>query len=136
MLYKEKEKVILHKIKHKIKLNLELLKNNYEYKKNIDIYKTQERLVLFNHVNKCRNYTCCYLGKMCNVSRNILEHVLCCSNRKCNVPYCKSSKIMLNHHYICKSIYCISCNPCREIYDHVYCQINDAAGILCTFIDK
>ena len=55
MLYKEKEKVILIKIKHKIILNLDKLKNNYEYKKNIDIYKTQQRLVLFNHVNKCRN---------------------------------------------------------------------------------
>jgi hypothetical protein len=132
MFYIKKEKEILHNIKH----NLNKLGNNYEYIKSIDMYKTQERLLLFNHVNKCRNYTSCYLGKICNVTRNILEHVLCCNNRKCNVQYCKSSKIMLNHHFVCRNIYCVSCEPCREIYDPIYCELNDAADILCKFIEK
>lgn len=131
MLYKEKEKLILHKINHNLKLKI-----NHGHKRIRDLYKIQQRLILFNHVNKCKDYTCCYLNQACNTIRNMWEHVLCCNNINCVVPYCKSSKLVINHHYKCTNISCVVCEPSRKIYNPIYCQLTDAANILCTFIEK
>ena len=130
MIYR-KEKIILQKINKNLKLN-----SNAKDKNKRDILKQQQRLILLNHANKCTDYTCCYINKICSTTRNIWEHVLCCNNNECSVTYCKTTKYILNHQYYCKDINCIICEPSREINNPIFSQMKDAANILCTIIDK
>jgi hypothetical protein len=67
------------------------------------IQKQQRWLLFLRHCAKCQqSEEECQFSRSCRVGKELWQHILTCSNQKCNYPRCVSSKDLLKHHQKCQ----------------------------------
>ena len=86
---------------------------NNNYPKELRIKHDQQRLLLLHHANKCKVVGPCPVTLDCADMKKLWVHMRTCSNANCQIPYCFSSRSILQHHRNCKNPKCPVCGPVR-----------------------
>lgn len=98
-----------------IKLLLDLKK--VEISDEVSIPKLKiERLVMLKHSYLCTSNECPH--KWCKYMKTFLiRHCKECSNEKCSIPFCRSTRMIVNHYGICQNK-CQICQAFNKICSH------------------
>lgn len=84
-------------------------------KKQEFILKQQRWLLFLRHCAKCQypDGQCNY-GSSCAVAKQLWQHILGCSDARCEYPRCVASRELLKHHQKCQSTTCSICVPVKQ----------------------
>ncbi|KAL0048475.1 hypothetical protein WJX82_004140 [Trebouxia sp. C0006] len=84
-------------------------------KKQEFILKQQRWLLFLRHCAKCQypDGQCNY-GSSCAVAKQLWQHILGCSDARCEYPRCVASRELLKHHQKCSSLQCSICVPVKQ----------------------
>lgn len=84
-------------------------------KKQEFILKQQRWLLFLRHCAKCQypDGQCNY-GTSCGVAKQLWQHILGCSDARCEYPRCVASRELLKHHQKCQSTSCSICVPVKQ----------------------
>ena len=82
------------------------------------VYQQIQRLRLLQHAIQCR-HTPCPKTRHCQEMKDLWRHILLggCHLIACEVPHCKSSKLVLKHYLRCRHPHCEVCAPIRAADD-------------------
>jgi len=74
-----------------------------------------EQLLLLYHSSKCRNlHGLCSFGYHCGETKILWKHMAKCSDNKCQMKNCFSSRTLLDHFVKCKDQGCSLCSAVRK----------------------
>lgn len=75
----------------------------------------QQRLLLLHHSAKCQyDDGECRVSSHCEGMKDLWDHMATCSDTKCQVPHCCSSRRILTHYTTCRDQLCLVCGPVRD----------------------
>ena len=75
----------------------------------------QQRLLLLRHAYKCPHANgSCPITRFCAGIKQLWGHISACQNKRCTVPHCLSSRVILAHYHGCKDAACAVCAPVRN----------------------
>ena len=76
------------------------------------------RLRLLQHAIQCKHVPC-PKTRHCQEMKDLCQHILLsgCDPTACEVPHCRSSKLVLQHYLRCRNPYCEVCCPIRAADD-------------------
>lgn len=76
----------------------------------------QERLLQLRHAINCPHRANCPVSRHCGNMRKLWRHMLRCKAEFCSIPYCVSSRFLLQHYRSCPKDTCAVCRPVRDTY--------------------
>ena len=82
------------------------------------VHQQMQRLRLLQHAMQCRHVPC-PKSRHCQEMKDLWRHILLggCDRSACDVPHCKSSKLVLQHYLRCRHPHCEVCSPIRTADD-------------------
>ncbi len=83
----------------------------------------RHRLLHLRHAIKCPyEENKCPISAHCGKLKVLWKHLLVCKDQHCKVPYCISSRFLLNHYRCCPKTSCRVCRPVRETYKRAHTE--------------
>jgi len=83
---------------------------------NVRVRQKQQRLLLLHHSSKCQHEDGkCRVTPYCGDMKRLWKHMAKCTDHRCEVGHCYSSRTILSHYRKCKDTKCSVCGPVRDI---------------------